>query len=56
MNLGAPVLLSGKPLLRIGAAKSCDERYDEALLQELIHNQPSVLPICDFCPQGESVL
>lgn len=54
---GMPILLSGnnqdpafKPLSRVGMQDNGTANYHECLLQELIDEQPSVLPICDFLP------
>ena len=50
---GIPLLLSGKnsmPLSRVGTEHSGTEKYQECLLQELIDQQPSGLPMADLCP------
>jgi hypothetical protein len=48
---GTPLLLSGKqtrPLSRVVTEHNGTENIQECLLQELIDQQPNVLPICDF--------
>lgn len=61
--LGTPILISGneqkpefKPLSRVGLEHNGSGNYHECLLQELIDEQPSVLPMGDFLPGVGSVL
>src|SRR5947209_12106544 len=55
--LGTPILLSGnehkrafKPLSRIRMQHNGTASYQECLLQEVIDEQPGILPVCDFLP------
>jgi hypothetical protein len=57
ISLGMPVLVSGNevkldfnPLSRVGMDHNGTAKIQECLLQKLIDEQSSILPICDFYP------
>jgi hypothetical protein len=54
MTLGAPLLVAGNQptvLSRVGT----EQKYQECLLQELIDQQPSILPVSDFCASANGI-
>ncbi len=58
MKLGTPLVVSDKhtaALARIPIGSAGRESYQECFLQELIDQQPGVLPIADFCPRVTGV-